>query len=206
MKTLEMKEGVTYILCPDKKCGLFNSGRGALPCIGECPKKEKIKFFILCINCKEVIELSGDWSRCMAVRHNCRDGKYPLFNHPNNYWQLYERPIINKKTGVKKIIIAGKIGNLKKSELEVGATYIICPDRKCKNFFNTSSPLICDGKCPKKKKLKFIIVCHNCKGLVELPGHHHIWQRIDHLCPNGMCCANFRMSGKYHILYKKPRC
>ncbi|MDD3101715.1 MAG: hypothetical protein PHE59_01040 [Patescibacteria group bacterium] len=94
---------------------------------------------------------------------------------------------------------------MKISEMESGVTYIICPDKKCKLFWDTTRPCPCDGKCPHGKKVKLVIICLNCHGMIVLPGNHCSWCRIDHACPNGMNAMNFRMSGKYQLLHKMPR-
>lgn len=93
---------------------------------------------------------------------------------------------------------------MKRTEMRVGITYVICPNKKCKLFWDTSRYCPCDGNCPWKDRLKFIIICHNCGQMIILSGDHHLWQRIDHLCPDGRKAGNFRMSGKYHLLYKIP--
>ena len=41
--------------------------------------------------------------------------------------------------------------------------------------------------------------------MITLPGSHGRFFRITHECPNGMRAENFRMSGKYHLLYKVPK-
>jgi len=88
--------------------------------------------------------------------------------------------------------------------MKVGITYIICPNKKCKLFWDTSRPCPCDGNCPYKDRMKFAIICHNCGEIIVLPGTHNAWQRIDHHCPDGKVASNFRMSGKYCLLYKMP--
>lgn len=95
---------------------------------------------------------------------------------------------------------------MKKSEMEIGTTYIICPDRKCKLFWDTSRWCPCDGDCPHEDKLKLVIICHGCGKMIILPGDHCSWCRIDHNCSGkgGGCCSNFRMDNKYHLLYKMP--
>lgn len=94
---------------------------------------------------------------------------------------------------------------MKKGEMEVNVTYIICPEKSCKLFWNPEGSCPCDGNCNFENQLKFAIICHSCREIVVLPGNHHMFQRIDHKCPDGRLAANFRMSGKYHLLYKLPK-
>jgi hypothetical protein len=93
-----------------------------------------------------------------------------------------------------------------KDEMKVNVTYIICPEKTCRLFWDTitEGALSCDGYCPFKSKLQLAIICHNCLEIITLPGNHSMWARIDHKCPNGDLAGNFRMSGKYHLLYKLP--
>jgi len=92
-----------------------------------------------------------------------------------------------------------------KDGMKVSVTYVICPEKKCKLFRDTTAGHCpCDGYCPFKNKLQLAIICHNCHEIITLPGDHSMWARIDHKCPNGDLAGNFRMSGKYHLFYKLP--
>lgn len=88
---------------------------------------------------------------------------------------------------------------------EVGVTYVICPDSSCKLFFDRTRACPCDGHCPKKQEQQLVIVCAGCKEMIVLRGGTSLLTRIDHSCPNGNITANFRMSGKYHLLYEIPK-
>lgn len=88
--------------------------------------------------------------------------------------------------------------------LQREVTYLLCPDRECKLYYDTSSVLACESNCPKQDELVKIIVCHGCNEAIELAGDHHKYQRVDHACPTGSVAANFRMSGRYFLLYELP--
>ena len=76
------------------------------------------------------------------------------------------------------------------------ATYILCPDKECNYFYDTSRRLRCDRNCPYGDKMKMIIVCGNCGKNIELPYNHSMCYRVD--CKCGAC--NFqRMSGRYRL-------
>ncbi len=94
----------------------------------------------------------------------------------------------------------------KKSELENDVTYLLCPDRTCRLFYDTTRTIPCERNCPKQKELTKIIKCQACGELIELPGDHGLALRIDHKCdPQREGVApNFRMSGNYHLIYKRP--
>ena|SRR3989338_4953465 len=95
---------------------------------------------------------------------------------------------------------------MRKDEMEVGVTYIICPEKKCKLFFDTTRLCPCDGSCPFQAKQKLAIVCHSCGGIIVLDGGHSMIVRIDHRCFDGDGLAfNFRMSGLYRLLYSIPK-
>lgn len=92
---------------------------------------------------------------------------------------------------------------MKKSEMEVGIIYIICPNKKCRLFWDTSRYCPCDGKCPHKGKLKFVIICHNCGEMIVLSGIDKVPRRVDHQCPDGRNAFNFSTT-TYYLLYKMP--
>lgn len=101
---------------------------------------------------------------------------------------------------------------LKKSEMEINVTYIICPDKskRCRLFLNTNDNTKdyyrCERHCPQKDKLKLIIICDNCKEMIILPGDHDSWCRIEHQCSSGPGLAfNFRMDNRHYLLYKIPK-
>jgi hypothetical protein len=86
---------------------------------------------------------------------------------------------------------------IKKSEMNAETTYILCPDTECQLFFDTSRPLQCEDKCPRKDETKKIVKCFSCGELVELSGDHSWMRRVDCTCG----AQNFqRMSGKYYFI------
>lgn len=92
-----------------------------------------------------------------------------------------------------------------KKLLQPGVTYIICPDRSCRLFYDTMQSCPCDGRCPKQKEERLVIVCSGCNETIVLPGGSHVFVRTDHLCANGHRTPNFRMSGVYELLYEIPK-
>jgi len=85
LKKSELEAEVNYILCPDKKCGLFWDERINWACESYCPKKSLEKKIISCTLCKEMIVLPGDhnWMqnvscKCGALHFTRMSGKYKL--------------------------------------------------------------------------------------------------------------------------------
>lgn len=87
--------------------------------------------------------------------------------------------------------------------MDTKTTYLLCPDPSCDSFF--ADNFMCEDNCPKVKELVKMIKCIGCGGLVELPGNHSSWHRVDHHCANGDVCGNFqRMTGKHQLTYVRP--
>jgi hypothetical protein len=93
--------------------------------------------------------------------------------------------------------------NPKKSEIQKDVTYLLCPDSSCKLFYEEGRTIPCEDKCPKEKDLVKIIKCV-CGELVELPGDYSVLRSVDHSCANGEIAGNFRMTGSYVRIYKRP--
>jgi len=72
-----MKDGINYILCPDKKCKLFFTSK-LLACEHKCPHTNEMHKVIICGNCKEPIVLPGDHHFFRRVEHDCKDGRHPM--------------------------------------------------------------------------------------------------------------------------------
>lgn len=96
---------------------------------------------------------------------------------------------------------------LKKSELDKDTLYIICPDKKCKLFWETGKqPLPCPHECPKKDKLKYVVLCHQCKETIVLPSYfYNGLDHVTHQCANGMRPMWVHYFKKSHLLYKMPK-
>lgn len=96
-------------------------------------------------------------------------------------------------------------GIIKKSDMNTETTYLLCPDRSCKLFFDPSK-MWCERDCPQEDDLVKIVQCHNCKEPIELEGNHHYFAHVTHECPDGRHPLMFqRMSGKYRLIYEKPK-
>jgi hypothetical protein len=88
IKKSEMKDDVNYILCPDKKCGLFYTSQ-PLACEHGCPNITWMYKIIICGNCKEPILLPGDHHFFRRVEHDCKDGRHPwMFSRMSGKYQL----------------------------------------------------------------------------------------------------------------------
>lgn len=95
LKKSELKEGITYIMCPDLTCKLFFCTTRVCPCISECPMKEKEKLIFLCTLCKEPIIHDGYFNpRLQRVSHECPDtGMHStIFAMDNPLRLLYKIP------------------------------------------------------------------------------------------------------------------
>jgi hypothetical protein len=96
-------------------------------------------------------------------------------------------------------------GIIKKSDMNTNTTYLLCPDRSCKLFFDPNKEW-CDFECPKKDDLVKIVQCINCLEPIELPGDHYYIEAVTHECPDGRHPLMFqRMSGRYQLIYERPK-
>lgn len=99
---------------------------------------------------------------------------------------------------------AKKPKRLKKAEIKRDGTYFLCPDSSCKLFWEPNCMVPCERGCPKQDELVKIILCV-CGEMVELPGNHSAFNRVDHRCSNGYIASNFqRGNHKYYLIYEKP--
>ena len=92
LKNSDLETGVTYILCPNKKCGLFWLD-SFFACSHYCPKQKEQKKMVACTRCKKPIVLPGD-SCCMErIDHTCKDGWTPLqFQSGSKFRIIYDLP------------------------------------------------------------------------------------------------------------------
>ena len=89
IKKSDMKEDITYILCPDPSCQLFFKPDCMVPCENNCPKQDEMKKLILC-KCGEIVELPGEHGWMFRVDCECGAS---LFDRMSGKYQLiYERP------------------------------------------------------------------------------------------------------------------
>lgn len=96
-------------------------------------------------------------------------------------------------------------GVIKKSEMDTKTTYLLCPDRSCKLFFDLYKEW-CELECPRKDDLVKIVQCVNCLEPIELPGDHFYFCAVTHKCPDGRSPLMFqRMSGRYCLIYERPQ-
>lgn len=96
LKKSELELDVNYILCPDRKCGLFYDEKfPSVACESYCPNKDKMQKMIVCPNCREPIYLPGNHSPAQRVQHeDCPSGVSPLIwtRMSNKYRILYGKP------------------------------------------------------------------------------------------------------------------
>jgi len=71
IKKSEMSEDVTYILCPDKNCGLFWY-EPFFACEHHCPKKNLEKKVLICKDCDKLLVLESDHSSMQRIDHECK--------------------------------------------------------------------------------------------------------------------------------------
>ena len=82
--------------------------------------------------------------------------------------------------------------------LKPGITYFLCPNIKCHLFWKPNCHVPCEHECPKKSKMKMVIVCDICGKNIVLPGDHCSWCRVDCECGASLF---LRMPDKYGIIY-----
>ncbi|MEA3430056.1 MAG: hypothetical protein U9R08_02185 [Nanoarchaeota archaeon] len=82
---------MTYLLCPDKSCNLFDPATAI--CEHGCPYQNKLQKIIKCIRCKELIYLPGNHSPPQRIQHLCPDGReIGQFRLSGEYQIIYEKP------------------------------------------------------------------------------------------------------------------
>jgi hypothetical protein len=69
---------------------------------------------------------------------------------------------------------------MKISKMNPKATYLECPDYKCKRWYDNTTK--CEYDCPQKEKLEKLIKCWKCGELIRLPIQHSMMERLNHIC------------------------
>ena len=101
MKKSEMRNGATYIICPNQSRKLFMDAARKCPCDGQCPQKDKEKLAILCPVCNKLIILDGDYSNwrriiCTPSESGCGANLFrAIESEESSYSLLYEVPTSN---------------------------------------------------------------------------------------------------------------
>ena len=89
-------------------------------------------------------------------------------------------------------------------EFDLDSTYVICPDRACRLFWDATRPCPCDGACPQEDKQKLMVLCAECKEPVYVGAGSRRYCRVDHAHGDGSVASTFaRLSGKYFLLYDR---
>lgn len=81
-----------------------------------------------------------------------------------------------------------------------GLTYIICPEKSCRLFWDTSRFCPCERDCPKIGEMKKAVICFRCLQVIILDGNDSWAKRIDCQCGASTFC---RMSGRYQLVYSQ---
>lgn len=88
---------------------------------------------------------------------------------------------------------------MKKTRMEVDVNYYLCPDKKCKLWFESKGNP-CEYRCPYEDKLIKAIKCPDCGEIIKLPGNHFSWCHFN--CNH---CDHFikgRFSNKSHRIFE----
>jgi hypothetical protein len=80
-----------------------------------------------------------------------------------------------------------------------GLTYIICPDRSCRLFWDTSRYCPCEADCPKVGEMKKAVICFHCSQITVVDGDSPRF-RIQCQCGASTFC---RASGRYQLVYSQ---
>jgi hypothetical protein len=89
----ELKEGVTYLLCPDRKCDLFWDESVSTPCESDCPNVKDMRKIIYIEAEDQVVVLSGSHHLFKRVEFNTDDGRTPCyFRRGKEYHLIYGMP------------------------------------------------------------------------------------------------------------------
>jgi hypothetical protein len=92
---------------------------------------------------------------------------------------------------------------IKKSEMEKGITYLLCPDKNCDGFWHERD-FPCEYHCPKIESLKKILFMGKEENLVILPGDHSCMQRVEWTDRLGRKPFTLRSSYRHHLMYEMP--
>jgi hypothetical protein len=98
--------------------------------------------------------------------------------------------------------ILGHVQPLKKSEMEEGVTYYLCPNKSCGGFWEDR--LRCESGCPRVDEMKKILCFRDCDDLVILDGRHSLTQRVEYLSLDGRNSLYFRDGTVSQIIYEMP--
>jgi len=70
-KKSQMSEDITYVLCPDRTCGLFWE-KDFFACEGHCPRKSEEKLVVICKDCNNLLVLPANHSAMQRLDHKCQ--------------------------------------------------------------------------------------------------------------------------------------
>ncbi len=93
MKASELKDDVTYIICPEKSCRLFEVRGPERSCDGKCPFQEKQKLVVGC-DCGGMVVLPGGHKSWYRVDHPHPEGGVgsTFARMSGKYFLLYKLP------------------------------------------------------------------------------------------------------------------
>jgi hypothetical protein len=92
IKKSEMREDCVYVLCPDKKCGMFWH-KDFFACEGHCPKEDKQDLLVICKDCDNILHLGSNHSSFQRLDHKCRGiGCKFRLRSSSNFKLIYDVP------------------------------------------------------------------------------------------------------------------
>lgn len=98
LSTSNMREDITYVVCPDRKCGLFWEPDLGDVCECYCPHKAKRKLVLVCHDCESLLVLREGHSSMQRIDHDCSGGSCKFRLRGSNTLQLtYKMPEGRKK-------------------------------------------------------------------------------------------------------------
>jgi hypothetical protein len=96
LDTSNMQEDTTYVVCPDRTCGLFWENDIGGVCENHCPKKDKRKLVVVCHDCESLLVLPDNHSCMQRLDHDCKNMgcKFRLRSHTLQL--MYKMPKANR--------------------------------------------------------------------------------------------------------------
>lgn len=98
LKYSDLKEDITYLLCPDKTCDLFWKENCACPCEYDCPSVEDMKKILYVRDMENLLVLDGDFSSLQTVDYKTKDGCTRVhFRNSDKHRIMYKMPIDDRQ-------------------------------------------------------------------------------------------------------------
>lgn len=98
LSTENMQEDTTYVVCPDRRCGLFWEPDLGGACEHYCPHQAKRKLVLVCHDCESLLVLHEGHSSMQRIDHDCSKGGCKFRLRGSNPLQItYKMPKGRKK-------------------------------------------------------------------------------------------------------------